>query len=337
LKKLKTTLAEVGRAAILPRSPTSEYAFTLVELLVVIAIIGILVALLLPAIQAARESARRSSCQNNLRQLGVALQNYHDVNGQFPPNSLWHQDTPPKDRKGSMLVKLTPYLEETAFFERIDFSGAVEDQIYKDAAIRGMPLQTLYCPSDVGHRVGADGQGLTNYGPSVGAQKTITIASDRAACPYPGNEFGTGPEVHANTSSLNDTSGIFSRQGFAASISEITDGTSHTIAIGEVVPDCNFEFWIRHWFGSQPWYVGTAIPINFNTCRDQPPGNDGSSRIDCHSWNNWGTSAGFKSRHPGGAHFTFADASVHFISKNIDYRNYQRLGCRRDGEVFDAF
>ena len=310
--------------------------FTLVELLVVIAIIGILVALLLPAIQAARESARRASCENNLRQLGIALQNYHQAFKQFPPNSSW-DSLKPTERKGSMLVKLTPYLEETTFYDRLDFRSDVQDQIEKDKSLAGMQLKVLDCPSDEDHKVGADGEGLTNYGPSVGAQKTFYINYDAPSCYYGGNTFGTGPVVHANTTSLKDTSGIFSRQGFAASIEQITDGTSHTIAMGEVLPDCNFEFWYRSWFRSQPWYVGTAIPINFNTCRDRPPGNDGSVRIDCYSWNNWGTSAGFKSRHVGGAQFVFADASVHFISEDIDYTNYQRLGCRRDGQSVEPF
>ena len=309
--------------------------FTLVELLVVIAIIGVLVALLLPAIQAARESARRSSCENNMRQLGVALQTYHDMNKQFPPNSPWQNVGP--ERKGSMLVLMTPFLEERSFSDRIDYKGDVVAQIEKDPVLAAYPLPYLRCPSDGRPNVTEYNEGTTNYGPCVGAQKTISIASDVASCPYPGNTFGTGPVVHANTRSLNDTSGLFSREGFAASISQIIDGTSHTIAMGEVVPDCNFEFWVRSWFRSQPWYVGTAIPINYNTCRDQSPGNDGSVRINCHSWNNWGTSAGFKSRHPGGAHFVFADSSVHFVSEDIDYRNYQRLGCRRDGEIVEDF
>jgi prepilin-type N-terminal cleavage/methylation domain-containing protein len=316
-----------------------KLGFTLVELLVVIAIIGILVALLLPAVQAARESARRSSCENNCRQLGIALQNYHDTYGQFPPNSEWRDDGP--ERKGSMLVLLTPYLEERNFHERIDFSGDVVAQIETNAVLREYPLPYLRCPSDNRPDLSDFNKNkphsMTNYGPSVGAQKTITIASNGATCPYPGNTFNTGPAIHANTRSLNDTSGIFSREGFAASISQILDGTSHTIVMAEVVPDCNFEFYVRTWYGSQPWYIGTSIPINFNTCRDEPPGNDGSTKIDCNSWNNWGTSAGFKSRHPGGACFVFADASVHFISENIDYRNYQRLGCRRDGEALEQF
>jgi prepilin-type N-terminal cleavage/methylation domain-containing protein len=113
----------------------SRVGFTLVELLVVIAIIGILVALLLPAVQAARESARRSSCQNNLKQLGVALQNYHGVNHKFPENSFWSLGkqkvcsdvvvVAKNDRKGSALLKLMPYLEESVITERLDFDGDI--------------------------------------------------------------------------------------------------------------------------------------------------------------------------------------------------------------------
>ena len=316
-----------------------KLGFTLVELLVVIAIIGVLVALLLPAVQQARESARRSSCQNNLHQLGIALQNYHDSAKQFPPNSPWKVggDVKKEDRKGSMLVKLMPYLEERSFFERLNFSGDVEEQIKTTPELASAQLNSLYCPSDRTQGVGATGEGLTNYGPSVGAQKTYTIASSPANCGYPGNTFGTGPVVHGNTTSLNDTSGIFSRQGYAAAIEQILDGTSHTLAMGELIPDCNFEIWYRSWYTSQPWYVCTSIPINYNTCRDTPPGNEGLLAINCYSWNSYGPSAGFKSKHPGGAQFVFADASVHFISENIDYRNYQRLGCRRDGESVDEF
>src|SRR6187549_3772079 len=117
---------------------TRNRGFTLVELLVVIAIIGILVALLLPAVQAAREASRRSSCQNNAKQWGLALQNYHGVRNRFPSNSQWYPGSYvdeagntvvvlPKDRKGSMHVKLMPFLEETALTDRLNF----EDDIIK--------------------------------------------------------------------------------------------------------------------------------------------------------------------------------------------------------------
>jgi prepilin-type N-terminal cleavage/methylation domain-containing protein/prepilin-type processing-associated H-X9-DG protein len=314
--------------------------FTLVELLVVIAIIGILVALLLPAVQAAREAGRRSQCQSNLKELGVALQMYHDGFGRFPANSHWG-DTPVSERinrKGSCLVKLTPYFEDRAFHDRINFADDVIRQITVDfPELRTYRIGILRCPTDThtGIGEGAAPEAITNYGPSVGAQMTI---SDLDMCPdYPGNEFGNGPVIHGNTTSLNDTSGIFSRQGFAASISQITDGTSKTIALGEVVAECNFEFMRYGWFRSQPWYVGTAAPINYPTCRDVPPGHAIFGRFDCNYWANWNTSAGFKSRHPGGAQFVFCDGSVIFLIDNIDYRNYQRLGDRRDGEPLQEY
>jgi prepilin-type N-terminal cleavage/methylation domain-containing protein len=321
-----------------PCTPRSR-GFTLVELLVVIAIIGVLIALLLPAVQAARESSRRSHCQNNLKQLGVALLNYHNSHQQFPPNSPWRTtgaDVKLIDRKGSMLVKLTPYIEQKNFFQRLDFKGDVIDQIERNPELMRMQLEVLYCPSDGSSRTGNNNRGLTNYGPSIGAQATFSVPPS-CVLDYPGNRFGTGPEVHANTDELNDTSGIFSRQRYAASIEEIPDGTSHTIAMGEVLPDCNFELVIRGWYDSQAWYVSTSIPINLNTCRDTPPGNDGSRGINCSSWNNWGPSAGFKSRHIGGAHFVLADGAVHFISENIEPRNYDRLGCRRDEETVEPY
>jgi prepilin-type N-terminal cleavage/methylation domain-containing protein len=129
----------------------AKRGFTLVELLVVIAIIGILVALLLPAVQAAREASRRSSCQNNLKQLGVAMQNYYVSHKQYPPNSPWWLDPPkvmPTDRKGSMLVKLMPYLEESALYERLDLKADVIDQFQKNRDLRRVVMRVLRCPSD---------------------------------------------------------------------------------------------------------------------------------------------------------------------------------------------
>jgi prepilin-type N-terminal cleavage/methylation domain-containing protein len=109
-----------------------HWAFTLVELLVVIAIIGILVALLLPAIQAAREAARRSQCANNLKQLGVALQNYHDAYTRFPGNG--HKDpwSGGGHRKGSPLVRQLPYVAESGLYDRIDFNGDVTGWIWNN-------------------------------------------------------------------------------------------------------------------------------------------------------------------------------------------------------------
>jgi prepilin-type processing-associated H-X9-DG protein len=100
--------------------------------------------------------------------------------------------------------------------------------------------------------------------------------------------------------------------------------------MGEVLPECNFEFIRFGWWNSQAFYVATSVPINYDSCTQK-------FKPDCSTFFNYNTNAGFKSKHPGGANFVMADGSVHFISENIDYRNYQRLGDRRDGEVVDPW
>lgn len=330
-------------------------AFTLVELLVVIAIIGVLVALLLPAIQAARETSRRSSCSNNLRQYGIALQNYHGVHNQFPSNSYWFPipaTYPPGNikRKGSIHVKLLPFIEGSTFHERIDFAGDVVGQLQHDVALGTTVLSFMRCPSDdypqlydrgvenSGYTTPEGKHAVTNYGSSVGAQATTGQAGcDTLPKGFPGNEFGNGPSTDGNAENPYEISGVFSRKAWAASIKQITDGTSNTIAMGETLPGCSAKDLQLPWWVGMQWYGGTAPPINYPTCPGEGPGNDGSTGINCNSWNNLVTDAGFKSRHPGGCQFAFADGSVHYFSEDIDYRNYQRLGDRHDGETVTSF
>jgi prepilin-type processing-associated H-X9-DG protein len=249
----------------------------------------------------------------------------------------------PRDRKGSTLVKLLPYLEEITIHGRLDFNGDIIQQFLDNDDLRQVVVRVLRCPSDEfpllsdDASVGYDppGHAVTNYAPTVGAQKTFS-ANNNNACPEPaGNIFGTEQDVHADTHEMNKTSGMFSRSGWSATIQQILDGTSKTIAMGEVLPNCNWEFMRFGWWDSWPMYVGTAPPINYNSCRHTTP--PFPSKQDCGTFANWNTSSGFKSRHPGGANFTLADGSVQFISENIDYRNYQRLGDRRDGEAVEPY
>ena len=300
-------------------------AFTLVELLVVIAIIGILVALLLPAIQAAREAARRTQCSNNLKQLGIALQNYHDTYHRFPAGCSATGDpwSGGIHRKGSMLVKLLPYVEQSALYDEIDFNRDVTDWIWNNHRWTNIPA--YLCPSDPG---GNFDRAVSNYGASMGAQ---AMGSQGGWCTmYPGHI--NGPTGHGSSNNPANISGVFSRFFWSARLRDVTDGTSTTIAMGEMRPNCG-DHHRQGWFHGNALWTATTAPINFPTC----PGEPQYQASSCFAENNWQTSQGFKSKHPGGAQFVFCDSSVHFINESIDYQTYQYLGARADKNVVGSF
>ncbi len=303
----------------------STRAFTLVELLVVIAIIGVLVALLLPAIQAAREAARRAQCSNNLRQLGLALQNYHDTHNRFP--GACHRDpwSGGNHRTGSVLVKLLPYVEQAAIYDQIDFNEDVTQWFFDNHRHTWIPA--FVCPSDPRGSVHAD-RAQSNYGISLGAQR---MSSQGGWCTmYEGHV--RGPSGHGSTNDGSQISGLFSRFFWAANLAEIIDGTSNTIAMGEIRPMCG-DHHEQGWFHGNSLWTATTAPINFPTCR----GEQQYQANSCYAHNNWQTSQGFKSRHPGGAQFVFADGTVHFLTETIDYQTYQYLGARASGQVVGSF
>jgi prepilin-type N-terminal cleavage/methylation domain-containing protein/prepilin-type processing-associated H-X9-DG protein len=308
-------------------------AFTLVELLVVIAIIGILIGLLLPAVNAARESGRRTQCSNNLHQLGLAMLNYNEIFGVLPPNMEWYPAG--NTRKATFHVKLLPYIENNDLYKRLDFNGDVRAQFDNSPQLRATVIPAFRCPSDTYPRLNPDGNAVTNYAPSAG-----NAVCWQNGCPYWDNLFHSMPynsgALNANATDPKLISGLFSRYAWSARISQITDGTSHTIAIGEIRPGCSTHFQLPYWNGQQ-WFVATTPPLNWPTCPGEPPGNDGSTTVDMYSWNNWNSDIGFKSRHTGGVGFAFADGSVHFLNENIDYRTLQRLGDRWDGETPSAY
>ena len=309
-----------------------SWAFTLVELLVVIAIIGILVALLLPAIQAARESARRTECNNNLKQLGVALQTYHDVYKRYPIGSR-HNDpanTPVRalwssgpHRKGSILVKLLPFIERQGLYDPLDQLGDVEGQI--DAYSPRVQMDPYRCPTDPYENTGSP---PTNYAKSMGSQ----AMSGRSCSTYNGHLQGS--HGHGSTEVGDNVSGIFSRFSWATRMAGVTDGTSTTIIMGEILPKCG-DHHRGGWRNSNALWTSTRAPINYPTCPGEPPGFAGTD--GCHADANWQTSQGFKSKHPGGAQFVFCDGSVHFLQDSINYTTYQRLGCRRDGDSIGTY
>lgn len=310
--------------------PRRRPGFTLIELLVVIAIIAILVALLLPAVQQAREAARRSQCKNNLKQLGLALHNYHDTAGMFPNGTVRAPWQGGPDRTGSQLVQLLPYIDQQTLYNRIPFEQDVDAWFFDTSnGVRTFQPPVLECPSDTS-TVRPD-RAHTDYAVSMGAQR---MSSNGGWCTrFPGNVFGTGPTGHGSSNDPGNISGVFSRLAWAASFRDITDGTSNTIAMGESRAQCN-DHLAGGWFhGNAPFAAATTAPINFQTCRGEP----GYQAASCNAWDNWQTSMGFKSQHEGGAHMLMCDGSVHFVSENVDYMTYQRLGDRRDGQPINNF
>jgi len=229
-----------------------------------------------------------------------------------------------------MHIKLLPFLEEDSFYGRLDMKGDVVAQLNGDAMLKSKTIPVFRCPSDDYPLVNDNGETSCNYAPSQGAQHRNTTY----CAAYSGNHFGTGPSWDGNSTSANEISGLFSRYPWSASFRDIADGTSHTIAMGEIRPACSTHLHLYPWWHGEPWFISTATPINFATCPNETPGNSG---FGCNGWANWNTDMGFKSRHPGGAQFVFADGSVHFLAEEIDYVNYQRLGCRRDGQIVEPF
>lgn len=328
-----------------------QAGFTLVELLVVIAIIGVLVGLLLPAVQAAREAARRMSCQNNLKQIGLAMHNYESAYKKFasgtrdqdplhaPPNRVWNGGN---HRKGSVLVKLLPFIEQGPTFEQIDFNLDVVQQLINlgFSGGEGVKMASYICPSDGTTEARlANVQQFYNYATSIGNQNM----PGRGWCDlYPnnswqtradgilgGNLFRNGATGHGSRNDARNVSGVFSRYNWAARFKDIRDGTSNTIMIGEILPSCG-DHHRGGWWNPNALWTATTGGINFNTCRKrQVPDN----QQNCNDFRNWQTSQAFKSDHPGGAQFVFCDGSVTFLSETVDYLLYQQLGDRNDGEA----
>jgi prepilin-type N-terminal cleavage/methylation domain-containing protein/prepilin-type processing-associated H-X9-DG protein len=332
-----------------------RFGFTLIELLVVIAIIAILIALLLPAVQQAREAARRTQCKNNLKQLGLAMHNYHDVYKQFPVN---HYDAgTPRGNNLTVLVGLLPYIDQAPLFNGIPFASTVNITITPVAGgtkqVREFQIPGFMCPSDgEAFVLTGNGSARTSYAPSIGAQ---FLDSGIAACDlgvYTGkfpagmgldnDNDGEDPFNRGNVRSdygiSSQISGMFGRgrfYGWGAAIRDVTDGTSNTILMGEIRMTCNAFSPTWGWSWPESLWYATTAPINFNTC----PGTPGLGSNPCSSTasNNWAPSFGFKSLHTGGAHFVFADGSVHFVSQNIDKLTYARLGDRWDGGVVGEY
>jgi len=296
--------------------------FTLVELLVVIAIIGILIALLLPAVQAAREAARRMQCANNLVQLGIALQSYESAHETLPPgtvNATGPILSKPVGYHMSWLVQILPYVEEGNTFKHIDFSVGVYDK--KNAPVRGVEIRLLCCPSDWAPSA-TNGAAITNY---------AGCHHDREA-----------PIDADNNGVLFLNSRIRSR--------DIPDGTTHTIFVGEKLIDLDLGWMsgtratLRN-TGGVPNQAVPGVGVAWSggvsgaqdaqleeAPEDEPETPRAKAEAAAAEAANLAV-GGFSSAHPGGANFLFGDGSVRFISENIAPSLYRQLGSRADGKL----
>jgi prepilin-type N-terminal cleavage/methylation domain-containing protein/prepilin-type processing-associated H-X9-DG protein len=390
-------------------SPTAA-GFTLVELLVVIAIIGVLVALLLPAIQAAREAARRASCYNNLKQFGIALQNYHDQLGTFPPAAV-NNFSPNGRAPSSAHVYASPHAMLMPYFEEQGLKNLYNQDrawFYQLSGVADKVVPVFVCPSNTGDNPQFDL--LLNTGVLLLVRGTLythdqlmgitTYAfckgtTDAWCHAGVANGFGPpGPPLIKNQIER----GMFDIN-WAVPIRRVTDGTSKTIAVGEgaggpawplaTITDSNgngnpndpnrwrargpdaygmvrhaYMAWINAGASFRPLdfanYLYTALaastiePINktpvtsawahvqfLGDCSKSLPGAPGTPINQQTCPKDFGGSCGyhisanFRSDHPGGCNFLFADGSVHFLDENIDMLTYQRLGTMAGGEIVE--
>lgn len=328
-------------------SLTRRRGFTLIELLVVIAIIAILIALLLPAVQQAREAARRSTCKNQLKQIGVALHNYHEQHGSFPMGVVRNGARTGAQGWG-WLVMLMPQMDQAP--RQAQLFGANSRELFhvlQDANDRVMVQQgvpTYLCPSSPN---GGDTlQGTTQTMDFDGSAAVGTNFFGGVS-----NYVGNGGFWHLNAP-VSAAPRPFLGVNTSHKFRDMTDGSSNTIAAGERDWECSAGTWSgsRNPAGPGPrgnnYVLGrTALPMNFKT--------NLSGNNSC--------VGGFSSAHVGGAHFLLGDGAVRFISENINFSNaglntndnqnpagynaavaqqlgvYQRLGCMDDGQTVSDF
>lgn len=334
--------------------------FTLIELLVVIAIIAILIALLLPAVQQAREAARRTQCKNNLKQIGLALHNYHDTHRIFPAGTVPRRQT---GNNGQVLANyesygwaalILPQLEQGNVTQQLQLNRLTLHESIVAAKAAGRldqvfpPLSVYQCPSDTTGPNLKSGMRRTHFNGLAGAGggwRPPTLN-------YPGSTGEPSGDLRAPRRLNHRRCAGILFTGSRVRFRDITDGTSNTFLVGEREERCGAGSWLG---ARNPDGNGTH-GNDYHLARVRMPLNDPVNSSDDRCTD------GFSSKHVGGAQFLFCDGSVHFISENIHFSNagaperndqginwpsdvsspgavgvYQKLGMRFDGQVIGEF
>ena len=324
--------------------------FTLIELLVVIAIIGVLIALLLPAVQSAREAARRAQCRSHLRQFGLALQNYHDPHGSFPPAVVTSSDSTRIYATGHAM--LLPYFEQGNLADKYDPTREV---FFQEPSVLATPVPIFNCPSN-------SKEATVTFAilGSFGVPQTYA-STDYIYCKGANDSFCHPPAFVARPEA-----GVFYSNSVVR-LEHITDGTSNTICMGEGAGGsqwllcrgvgCNTAF--SGGLGVQAatgaWPLGAVGSDGFSSLgfltgglwgsTIEPPNKrpvtdswiDIPAMNDCRPSHQGGThsTANFRSDHPGGVNFLWADGSVRFLSENVDLATYRHLSTKAEGIATD--